>query len=235
VEGGEGMIGLFTLNDGMLQLYYKSLWGAEWQHERIIPLPELNSYWNIVDAIAGYILLKAIPRDSLQIAKHESQYFTLNLKTFLVEALCVTNQHNRGAHLYASFPSPFSLPSIWFGVNLIFFKVGIRVFFMCSCILLILVGHFCLVHHSTQFRGCHHAHMLIHCLVFIRGMPSFCILMYCLDSWSNRQCIDDYCSIVQHVSANQHISLPTSVLTFNSQILYITGMQSIYSLHFKCN
>jgi hypothetical protein len=112
VEGGEGMIGLFTLSDGMLQLYYKSLRGAEWQHERIIPLPELNSYWNIVDAIAGYILLKAIPRDSLQIAKQESQYLTLNLKTFLVEALCVTNQHNRGAHLYASFPAPFSLPSI---------------------------------------------------------------------------------------------------------------------------
>jgi hypothetical protein len=89
-----------------------------------------------------------------------------------------------------------------------------------------------LVHHLNSIpwlSPCSYADSL-----FIRGMPSFYIFMYCLDSWSNRQWIDDYCSIVQHVSANQHVSLLTSVLTFNSQILYITGMQSIYSLHFKC-
>ena len=53
VEAGEGMIGLFTLRDGMLQLYYKSLRGTEWQHKRTITLPKPNSYWSIVHAAAG--------------------------------------------------------------------------------------------------------------------------------------------------------------------------------------
>ncbi|OQU79580.1 uncharacterized protein LOC8070145 isoform X1 [Sorghum bicolor] len=113
VEAGEGMIGLFSISGDMLQLYYKSLQETEWHHQRIIPLPKPNSYWDIFAAAAGYLLLKAKPRDSSQIAKWESQYFTLNLKTFLVERLCVSNfQYTRGALLYASFLSPFSLPSI---------------------------------------------------------------------------------------------------------------------------
>ncbi|XP_066358459.1 uncharacterized protein [Miscanthus floridulus] len=36
VEAGEGMIGLFKLRDDMLQLFYKSLRGTEWHHERIM-------------------------------------------------------------------------------------------------------------------------------------------------------------------------------------------------------
>ena len=112
VEAGEGMIGLFTLRDGMLQLYYKSLRGTEWHHERIIPLPKLNSYWSILDAAAGYLLLQATPQDCSLFEKPESQYFTLNLKTFLVEGLCVSNRRITGAHQYASFLLSFSQPSI---------------------------------------------------------------------------------------------------------------------------
>ncbi|CAD6342073.1 unnamed protein product [Miscanthus lutarioriparius] len=112
VEAGEDMIGLFTLSDGRLQLYYKSLRGTEWHHERIIPLPKLNSYWSILDAAAGYLLLQATPQDCSLFEKPESQYFTLNLKTFLVEGLCVSNRRITGAHLYASFLLSFSQPSI---------------------------------------------------------------------------------------------------------------------------
>jgi hypothetical protein len=113
VEAGEGMIGLFTLSDGMLQLYYKSLQGTEWHHERIIPLPKPNSDWSIVHAAAGHLLLKASQLDASQFAMRGSQYFTLNLKTFLVEELCVSNnRYTRGVFLYASFLSPFSLASI---------------------------------------------------------------------------------------------------------------------------
>ena len=85
------MIGLFTLRDGMLQIYYKSLRGTEWQHKRTITLPKPNSYWSIVHAAAGYLLLKVSQLDASQFAMQGSQYFTLNLKTFLVEELCVSN------------------------------------------------------------------------------------------------------------------------------------------------
>ena len=101
-----------ALSDSMLQLHYKSLRGTEWHHERIIPLPKPNSYWSIDHAAAGYLLLKASQLDPSLFAMRESQYFTLNLKTFLVERLCIPNQYIEAAYLYAGFLLPFSQPSI---------------------------------------------------------------------------------------------------------------------------
>ncbi|CAD6342074.1 unnamed protein product [Miscanthus lutarioriparius] len=109
VEAGEGMIGLFTLSDdGMLQLYYKSLRGTEWHHERIIPLPKPNSYWSIDHTAAGYLLLKASQLDPSLFAMRESQYFTLNLKTFLVEELCVSWEPEWQHERIIPLPKPYS-------------------------------------------------------------------------------------------------------------------------------
>jgi hypothetical protein len=75
---------------------------------------------------------------------------------------------------------------------------------MCSCILLILVAYFCLVHHLNSIPWFHDAHLLIDCsLEPCLHFVFFCVGS-CLDNRS-RQWIDDYFSIVQHVSANQHV------------------------------
>jgi hypothetical protein len=81
----------------------------KWQH-KIVPLPEPEYYWYIKGAADGYLLLKAFPRDSSQ--QPEALYFTLELKTMLIERLCVSDHHICHAYLYASFPPPLSPPSI---------------------------------------------------------------------------------------------------------------------------
>jgi len=82
----------------------------KWQH-KIIPLPEPEYCWYIKGAADGYLLLKAFPWDSSQ-HQPEALYFTLELKTLLIERLCVSDHHICHAHLYASFPPPLSPPSI---------------------------------------------------------------------------------------------------------------------------
>ncbi|CAL4897836.1 unnamed protein product [Urochloa decumbens] len=126
VEAGEGRLGLLALGDCMLHLYSKTLQnictGAEeWHQDRTIPLPKLDSDWRIIGAAKGYVLLEAVPQDSSQSTSSPqeipdpTQYFTLDLKTFLVERLSMSIQpicRNNRAHLYASYPPPLSLPSI---------------------------------------------------------------------------------------------------------------------------
>ncbi|KAL6847095.1 hypothetical protein ACP4OV_022948 [Aristida adscensionis] len=115
VEAGEGMLGMLVLDeDVMLNFYRKALRSngvgpEEWKHEKMIPLPELDSYWRILSAADGYALLRATPRD-LDI--QELQYFTLDLKTFLVERLCALTHCIDSACLYASFPPLLSLPRL---------------------------------------------------------------------------------------------------------------------------
>ncbi|KAL6847094.1 hypothetical protein ACP4OV_022947 [Aristida adscensionis] len=122
VEAGEGMIGVIVLDDGMLDLYRKALRSngvgpEEWKLEKMIPLPELDCYWQILCAADGYALLQATPQNLSQYAKlpldmQESRYFTLDLKTFRIERLCVLTLYINGACLYASFPPLLSLPSL---------------------------------------------------------------------------------------------------------------------------
>lgn len=120
VEVGEGRLGIVIVGDGILDLYSKMLGnknngvGTEWQHDRIIPLPQMDCRWSILGAAEGHLLLQASPQISsrIQSATLESHYFTLDLKTLLVERLCRSNQYIGGAHLYASFPPSLSLPSI---------------------------------------------------------------------------------------------------------------------------
>jgi hypothetical protein len=125
VEAGEGRLGLLAVGDYMLHLYCKTLQNIcsdeeKWHHDRTIPLPKLHCHWRIIDAAMGSVLLQAVPSDSSQVPcswqeMEATQYFTLDLKTFLVERLCLSNKPieiNYRAHLYASFPPPLSLPSI---------------------------------------------------------------------------------------------------------------------------
>ncbi|CAL4897834.1 unnamed protein product [Urochloa decumbens] len=122
VEVGEGRLGFVIARDGVLELYCKALGNknngvdAEWQHDKTIPLPQMGfcCYWSILAAAEGHILLQATPQDpsNIQSVTPESPCFTLDLKTFLVERLCVSSMHIRFAHLYASFPPSLSPPSI---------------------------------------------------------------------------------------------------------------------------
>ncbi|CAN6334978.1 unnamed protein product [Urochloa humidicola] len=132
VEVGEGRLGIVIVCDDVLELYSKTLGnknnGAdmeEWQHDKTIPLPRMkrtqpkwsrnqtNAYWSILGAAECHLLLRVIPRkpSNFRSATPKSQYFTLDLKTFLVERLCASNRYIKGAHLYASFPPSLSPPT----------------------------------------------------------------------------------------------------------------------------
>jgi hypothetical protein len=121
VEAGEGRLGFLTIGDGMLDLYCKA-WQdngvsvEEWQHEKTIPIPLPDSdrysisFCGIGD---GYLLLRAILRDSAELEQMPGiHYFTLHLKTSLVERLCLLKKRINCAHLYANFLPPLSLPSV---------------------------------------------------------------------------------------------------------------------------
>ncbi|KAJ1266327.1 hypothetical protein BS78_08G142400 [Paspalum vaginatum] len=124
VEAGEGgRLSFLTLGDGVLDLYCEAGQGdgvgaQEWQHERRIPLPGGLSYSYTFSGVGGgYLLLQAVPQDWVEPADHvphmpEIHYFTLKLKTLLVERLCVLNKRVSFAHLYANFLPPLSLPSV---------------------------------------------------------------------------------------------------------------------------
>ncbi|CAL4905157.1 unnamed protein product [Urochloa decumbens] len=133
VEAGEGRLGLLALGACMLHLYSKALQNIcsgteEWHQDRTIPLPKLDADWRIIGAAKEYVLLEAVLQDSSQFTSFlqqsqqipgATQYFTLDftldLKTFLVERLSMSNKPigiNNRAHLYTSFPAPLSFPSI---------------------------------------------------------------------------------------------------------------------------
>ncbi|OEL15472.1 hypothetical protein BAE44_0023508, partial [Dichanthelium oligosanthes] len=65
--------------------------------------------WYVLCATEGY-LAGSYSSQSQQMV--DPQYFTLNLKTLLLESLCAKADVFMHCHLYASFPPPFSLPSI---------------------------------------------------------------------------------------------------------------------------
>ncbi|CAN6338937.1 unnamed protein product [Urochloa humidicola] len=122
VEAGEERLGLLTIGDGVLDLYCKA-WqdnGAggtkEWQHEKTVPLPDSDSLRYTFSGVgAGYLLLRGFPRDSSELAGSQEvpkvQYFTLEVKTLLMERLCLSNKSIDFAHLYANFPL-LSLPTV---------------------------------------------------------------------------------------------------------------------------
>jgi hypothetical protein len=122
--GGDGMLCLLTLAKQKLELHWKTLglgddsgFGVEeWQHDKTIPLPDCYRY-TILDAAEGYLLLRGAPRLLSSYANSSSQQVPesqLELKTMVAEKLCSSDQTvcHAGAHLYASFPPPLSLPSI---------------------------------------------------------------------------------------------------------------------------
>uniref|UniRef100_A0A0A9G9W8 F-box domain-containing protein n=1 Tax=Arundo donax TaxID=35708 RepID=A0A0A9G9W8_ARUDO len=117
VDAGGGRLGLLTFDSEgrYLELYSKTMGNIDaedWQHDKIIPLPDCH--WYVVGAAEGYLVLHGIQRDwfTLSMKNLEKQYFTVELKTFLVERLCTVHEHIHCAHPYASFPPPLSLPSI---------------------------------------------------------------------------------------------------------------------------
>jgi len=122
VEAGEGTLRLLTLGDGVLDLYCKAwqdghVGAEEWRHEKRIPLPGGDGLrYTFSGAGSGYLLLQAIPQDLSELASYvqevpKVQYFTLEVKTLLMERLCLSNKHINFAHLYANFPL-LSLPSV---------------------------------------------------------------------------------------------------------------------------
>ncbi|CAL4905151.1 unnamed protein product [Urochloa decumbens] len=123
VDAGEGRLGLLTIGDDMVDLYCKA-WqdnnaGAEeWQHEKTIPLPDADSLrYTFSGAGSGYLLLQAIPQDPSELASSSQevpkiQYFILEVKTLLIERLCLSNKRIDFARLYANFLPPLSLPSV---------------------------------------------------------------------------------------------------------------------------
>ncbi|CAN6329828.1 unnamed protein product [Urochloa humidicola] len=107
----EGRLGFLALDNGMLKLYLQDdgVDANEWRHGKTIPLPEYRCHLFVLGANEGYLLLRAGSSQEMP----EPQYFTLNLKTLLLERLCRTMYAIfKHCHMYASFPPPFSLPSI---------------------------------------------------------------------------------------------------------------------------
>ncbi|CAN6351992.1 unnamed protein product [Urochloa humidicola] len=119
VEAGEGRLGLLTLGDSTIDLYFKT-WrnngvGAEgWQHDKTIPLTKdcdgSNYDWYVMDATGRYLSL--LPLRSGHEVPMGSECFVLDLKTMLLERLCVLNDSFGQKHLYASFPPPFAPPNL---------------------------------------------------------------------------------------------------------------------------
>jgi hypothetical protein len=119
---GEGKLGLLTLGNSMLDLYCKA-WednrasAEEWQHEKTIPLPDANCLrYKFIGSGAGYLLLRAIPQDPSELASSSQgvpkvHYFSLEVKTLLLEKLCVSDKRIDYAYLYANFPL-LSLPTV---------------------------------------------------------------------------------------------------------------------------
>lgn len=130
----EGRLGLLLLvaDHCMLRLYSRAWEGSnnngaateEWRHDKTVAIMQGYS-WMLAGQDKGYVLLRGIPIDQYHLLwdcnlpdeeekKLEAHYFAMDLKTLLVERLCVLklNFHDSRRFLYASFPPPLSLPSI---------------------------------------------------------------------------------------------------------------------------
>lgn len=125
VEAEGGRLGLFILepdDESNFSLYSwtwqdNAIGTKDWRLENIIPLPDY--YWFISKAeLAGHILLRGVPRDlyinywRFRLDKLEAHYFTVDIKTLLVEKLCELKYENSPGYLYAGLPPPLSPPSI---------------------------------------------------------------------------------------------------------------------------
>ncbi|KAL6622626.1 hypothetical protein ACP70R_032505 [Stipagrostis hirtigluma subsp. patula] len=121
VDAGDDRLGFLALNSRTLDLYCKNLRNndvdaEEWQHQKTVPLPELDCEWRIRGGSNGYVLLEAIlplPQfNGSSWEKPKSQYFTLEVKRLLVERLCVADMCLLRTCIYTNFPPPMSLLSI---------------------------------------------------------------------------------------------------------------------------
>ncbi|KAL6643818.1 hypothetical protein ACP70R_018584 [Stipagrostis hirtigluma subsp. patula] len=120
VDAGEAMLGLLVADDHTLHRYCKpwrnnGVTTEEWFHDKRIPLHEfVGCYWHIVEAAEGYLLMRAEPRGLIHQSgqTRQGKFFTMTLKTLVIERLCVLDQTIRRAQPYASFPPPLSLPTI---------------------------------------------------------------------------------------------------------------------------
>ncbi|GJN35470.1 hypothetical protein PR202_gb24251 [Eleusine coracana subsp. coracana] len=120
VELREDRLGLVVLDDRVLHIDVKTLEddgaGAnDWWHDRAISLP--NFHWTMTGSVKGYVLLRGILRGYSEFwnffeNKPDAYYFTLDLKTFVIERLCMLEFDSLSDHLYASFPPPLSPPTI---------------------------------------------------------------------------------------------------------------------------
>ncbi|CAN6356487.1 unnamed protein product [Urochloa humidicola] len=112
VELGKGRIGLLTLGNSTIacKILRNNGVGTEgWQDYKIIPLAKKDSngfkyLWFIMSAAERYVSLL---RSALR-----PEYFVLDLKTMLLEKLCLSKHIVGPAHLYASFPPPLAPPSL---------------------------------------------------------------------------------------------------------------------------
>jgi hypothetical protein len=119
-DAGEDRLGLIAIYQCALDFYCKTsrdidgLGTENWRHEKRISLPEVNCNWSIIGTAEGCFLLLASPRDFFSFPPEmpKAQYFTLEIKTLLVERQCMARRFVYCACLYASFPPPLSLPSI---------------------------------------------------------------------------------------------------------------------------
>jgi len=129
VEAGVGRLGLLLVDDNKLELYSKAWQGnnggvfvpepaEEWRHDNTIPLP-IAGLWILSVAADGYAVLRGHPMDQVDLSvldpmnhPSEAHYFTVDLKTLLLENLGVLKYGSVPEFLYASFPPPFSPPTI---------------------------------------------------------------------------------------------------------------------------
>ncbi|CAN6356968.1 unnamed protein product [Urochloa humidicola] len=122
-EAAEGRLGLLLFSRDVLDLYSKT-WqdngvGAnDWRHDNAIPLID-NYYWSLGGAAEGYLILQGVLKDKYRIWIHspkkipDGHNFTVDLKTFLIERLCMSKYSTRSNnYLYASFLPPLSFPSL---------------------------------------------------------------------------------------------------------------------------
>lgn len=115
---GEGRLGLLLLLEDKLELYSRAWQGnnnggvvvdQEWRHDKTVRM--FAGLWNLSGTTNGYAFLRWLPRDHVQ-RWEEAHYFTVDLKTLLVERLCVLEFINVPKFLYASFPPPLSPPTV---------------------------------------------------------------------------------------------------------------------------
>ncbi|XP_002443351.1 uncharacterized protein LOC8068831 isoform X1 [Sorghum bicolor] len=113
VETADGRLGCLTIVDGTADLYCKNwqsncVGGQEWLHDKRISLPKdsgITYNWE-VEGTAGHYL--ALVGES----SRNSEHIVVDIKTFLVENLCISSNGAIFGFPYARFPPPLELPSI---------------------------------------------------------------------------------------------------------------------------